>query len=297
MFDWSDARVFLAVCATQSFTAAAKELKLDQTTVGRRIAALETALGATLFRRGHAGLALTAAGEQARELAAQMQIAADSLDRRLRGQDHAEEGVVRLTTSESFARAFLVPRLAAFRERHPRVELSIKTDSRVLSLTRREADLAIRNFRPSQPGLVARKIGRIGFAFYASPSYVEGLRERSEEAYLGFEDELAAMPDAKWIGEGTGRPFALRANSRAVLESAAVAGLGVTVLPCFLGDRRDDLVRVGDRDGAMTRDLWLVVHREVQTSRCVRAVAEYVVDEVRRAREMLSGEPAKTHRG
>jgi DNA-binding transcriptional LysR family regulator len=79
-----------------------------------------------------------------------------------------------------------------------------------------------------------------------------------------------------------------------VLEAAAAAGLGVAVLPCFLGDRRDDLVRLGERDDTMTRDLWLVVHRELQTSRCVRAVADYVVDQVRAAKEMLSGQAANS---
>ena len=160
VFEWSDARVFLAVCREGSFTAAANRLSMNQTTVGRRVAVLEEALGAKLFRRGSGGLVLTSAGEEARVLAEQMETAADGLDRRLRGRDRTVKGVVRVTTAESFARAFLAPRLGPFVRRYPAIEISLRADSRVLSLARREADVAIRPWKPSQPGLVARKSGR-----------------------------------------------------------------------------------------------------------------------------------------
>jgi DNA-binding transcriptional LysR family regulator len=289
MFDWSDARIFLSVCAKQSFAAAGKDLGIDGSTVGRRIAALETALRAKLFRRGPAGLKLTPAGEEARELAGQMQSVADSLDRRIRGHDRGSEGVVRLTTIESLARAFLVPRLPAFHELHPRIELSINTDSRLLSLVRREADLAIRHVRPSQPGLVARKIGRVAFALYASPAYLAKPREPGRTFCLGLDDELAAMPDAEWLGETAGSRVPLRSSNRAVLESAAMAGLGAALLPCYLGDGRKDVVRVRPPDPVMVRDLWLVLHQELQSSGPVRVVADALVDMVRGGKDTLLG--------
>jgi DNA-binding transcriptional LysR family regulator len=135
--------------------------------------------------------------------------------------DRAAEGCVRITTAESLARAFLAPRLAGFRRTHPGIELSVKTDNRVLSLTRREADLALRHWRPTQPGLVARKIARVSFAFYASPAYVAEGRLEADDVFLGFEDELATMPDAEWLAERRASGYATRTNSRGVLERVA----------------------------------------------------------------------------
>jgi DNA-binding transcriptional LysR family regulator len=291
MFDWSDARIFLAVCERLTFTAAAARLAMDPTTVGRRIAALEAALVTRLFRRGPTGLTLTSAGEEARALAEQMAITADTLDRRLRGRDHAAKGPVRITTVESLARAFLAPRLAGFCRRHAGIELSVRTDNRALSLTRREADLALRDWRPSQPGLVTRKIGRVAFALYASPSYAAEGRAEADDVFLGFEDELTTMPEAEWLSERRDRRYALRSNSRAVLENAAASGLGIAVLPCYLGDGRADLMRVGAAGPVLVRDLWLVIHSELQTQARVRAVADFLVDAVGRARSLLLGAP------
>jgi DNA-binding transcriptional LysR family regulator len=289
MFDWSDAQIFLSVCERLSFTAAAKHLGMDQTTVGRRIAALETALAARLFNRGPAGLTPTNAGEEARVLAEQMMVAASTLDRRLRGRDRLIEGPVRITTAESFARAFLAPRLAGFCRRHPGIELSVKTDNRALSLTRREADLAVRHWKPSQLGLVARKIGRVSFALYASTSYVAERRAKADDVLLGFEDELATLPDAEWLSERRSGRTVLRTNSRAVLESAAAAGVGIAVLPCYLGDAHAGLVRVGGPEPDLVRDLWLVLHSELQTQARVRAVADYVIGEVAKGQDVLLG--------
>ena len=220
-----------------------------------------------------------------------MEATARELDRRLRGRDRAAEGCVRITTAESLARAFLAPRLVGFRRRHPGIELSVKTDNRVLSLTRREADLALRHWRPTQPGLVARKIARVSFALYASPAYVAEGRSEADDVFLGFEDELATMPDAEWLSERRASRYAMRTNSRAVLESAAAGGLGIAILPCYLGDARADLTRVGGSEPLLVRDLWLVVHAELRTQARVRAVVDFVVDEAHKARDVLLGRP------
>jgi len=248
----------------------------------------EAALGAKLFRRGPSGLAPTRAGEEALVIAEQMAAVAHRLEGRILGRDPAAEGFVRVTTAESFARAFLAPRLAAFFRRHPRIELSINTDNRVLSLSRREADVALRHFRPSQASLVTRKIGRVAFAPYASPSYVSQ-RRSGPDAYLGFEDELALMPDADWPPERRGRAYALGTNSRAVLESAAACGLGIAVLPCYLADGRADLVRVGAASTTLVRDLWLVVNDEQKDLARVRAFVDFIVEQVAGAQDVLMG--------
>lgn len=144
MFQWSDVHVFLSVAAHGSFTAAASDLAMDQTTIGRRIAALEAALGARLFIRGRSGLALTAAGEEVLDAAREMEAAALALDRRVSGRDRAAEGPVRVTTVETFGGRFVAPRLPALQARHPKIALTLVTSPRLLSLTQREADIAVR---------------------------------------------------------------------------------------------------------------------------------------------------------
>src|SRR5256885_5533592 len=163
MFDWSDMRVFLAVCARGSFTGAAPDVGVDATTVGRRIAALEVALGAKLFRRGREGLTLTSAGEDVLQSAREMDDAAHALELKVRGRDKAAQGLVRLTTVETFGVHFLVPRLARFARLHPDISLSLSTTPRQLNLSRREADVAVRLARPTQPGLVCRKLGEYAY--------------------------------------------------------------------------------------------------------------------------------------
>lgn len=302
MFDWSDIHVFLSVCARGSFTGAALELRMDQTTVGRRIASLEVALGSKLFRRGRQGLALTTAGEEVLLSARDMEQAAHALDRRVRGRDRLAQGAVRLTTVETFGSRFLAPRLPELRRRHPQIALTLVTSARLLSLSRREADIAVRLWKPTQPGLVTRKIGEYAYALYAAPRYLEGhpapITSAAAHEFLGFDDELSALPEALWLVERAGNRFALRSNSFPVLEAAAVAGAGIAVLPCYLGDGRADLARVGGADLVVNvRELWLVVHAELQAQARIRAVSDYIVREVAEARDALLGRPPRPRGG
>src|SRR5579859_1331327 len=139
VLEWSDLRVFLAASTSNSFTAAAQTLRLDQTTVGRRIASLEATLGTKLFRRGRDGLTLTAEGHEVLRLAREMEGAALALERRVGGGDRAARGRVRMATVETFGSRFLAPRAPEFRRKHPEIEWTLVTGLRTVSLTRREA--------------------------------------------------------------------------------------------------------------------------------------------------------------
>lgn len=294
MFQWSDVHIFLSVASRGSFTGAAPELAMDQTTIGRRIASLESALGTKLFHRGRSGLTLTAAGEEVLVAAHEMEHAAGSLERRISGRDRAAEGAVRLTTVETFGSRFLAPRLPELHRLYPKIALTIVTSPRVLSLTQREADLAVRLWKPTQPGLVARKIGEYAYALYASAEYVaahpQPLSEPSAHSFLGFDTDLASLPEALWIGERARDRFAFRTNSFAMLEQAAVAGAGIAVLPCYLADGRTDLARIGGPETVVNvRPLWLVVHRELQGQGRIRAITEFIAREVARAKDGLLG--------
>ena len=291
MFDWSDLRIFLTVARKGSFTAASRELRVDQTTVGRRVAALEASLGSKLFRRGRDGLSLSSAGREVLALARPMEDAAHALSVGVHARDRVPSGTVRVTTVESFAGRFFGGRIANFRRAYPDISLELSASNQTMSLTRREADIAIRLGRPEQPGLVARKIGSIGYGLFASRDYVKSHPGSDLEKHdvLGFDDELDAIPEARWLAARGHRPFVLRTNSVAALEAAAASGAGVAVLPCYIGSSRKELVRVLGPEQVLSRELWLVTHAELQDQARVRAVAEYIAGEVARAKSQLSG--------
>ncbi len=294
MFEWSDLRVLTTVHRTGSLSAAAGVLRIDQTTVGRRLSALEAALGARLFHRGRDGLRITRAGDEVLAFAGRMEEEALALERAVQGRDRAASGPVRLTTLESFGSRFLAPRLGALRAKHPGVVLDVHTDNRSLSLTRREADLAVRYRRPEQPGLLARRVGALAYAAYASPAYLAAAgrprrpADLARHAVLGYDDELAANPEARWLASLVGPAgVAGRSNSVGALAAAAAAGAGIAALPCFVGDADAGLERV--LPPAVTRDVWLVVHPELRDVGRVRAVMEFVSEAVAAAEAELLG--------
>ena len=291
MLDWSDLRVFLTVAVSGSFTAAAKAAHLDQTTVGRRIASLETTLGTKLFRRGRDGLTLTAEGNEVLRRAREMEESALALERRVGGLDGAAQGPVRVATIDTFGSSFLAPRMPEFRRKHPGIELTLVTGKRVASLTRREADVAVRLEKPAQADLVVRKLGTYAFALYASPSYLAkrpaARADLATHDVLGFNEE-ASFPEAVWLS-ARARRYALRTNSFAVLERAAIADAGVAVLPCFLADGRHDLVRLDPNEDVTARNLWVVVHHELAKQTRVRAVVDFVARQFASSRDAFAG--------
>ncbi|HSC84596.1 MAG TPA: LysR family transcriptional regulator, partial [Pseudomonas sp.] len=170
--NWDDARIFLALCREQTLRGAARVLKVDQATVGRRLTSLEQALGATLFLRTSAGYSLTAAGEVAMAAAQNMEASAGDLQRQILGMDGRMSGEVRVTTTESFALDFVIPAIAQVRREHPGIEVKLQASNQMLNLTRREADIAVRNVKPDSPDLIVRRIARWTSGLFASASYI-----------------------------------------------------------------------------------------------------------------------------
>jgi DNA-binding transcriptional LysR family regulator len=293
VFDWSDVRIFLTVQRTGSFTAAAKVLRIDQTTVGRRVAALESMLGSKLFRRGRDGLELTPAGRDIVGTAERMEEAAMALGRTALGRDQAVEGPVRLTTFESMGEEVLAAQVPSLHARHPGLVLDLNTDDRQLSLTRREADLAVRYGRPDQSDLVVRRIATIAYAVYASRDYVarHGVTRANlaEHPVVAYSADLPLLPQNAWLRDQGGRIVA-NTNNTNVVVTLVGAGLGLAALGCYVGDRHPELVRVLPPTELATRELLMVVHTELQRVPRVRAVADWVVDLMTANADLLSGE-------
>lgn len=284
MADWDDLRFFLAVHRAGTLAAAGKALKVDHTTVGRRLRGLESALGARLFDRRPDRLELTPAGSRILETARTMEEHFLSLDVKISSEDEKLEGCVRIATSHTVAARFLLPNLVALRESHPGIELEIVTGPGSYDLPRREADIALRFSKPPQQTLLTRRVAELGFAAYASKDYLASRGRPKRVADLaghdvvGYDREGSFIPGAKWLeASSQGTRSVVRCDQILSIAAGAVAGLGIAVLPCIAGDCEPKLVRVWD-ELLVTDVLYLVVHPELQRVRRVRAIVDALVE-------------------
>ena len=294
VFDWNDARYFLAIARGRSLSAAGRSLHVQQSTVGRRLGALETTLGARLFDRTPDGYLVTQAGEALLTHAERMEDEALSAERALLGREGKIAGVVRLTAPQAFGNAFITPMLARLRDEQPEILVELVADNANLSLTKREADLALRFGRPRQPLLVIRRLGDVATGLYASQGYLDRRgRPRGQELgahdYIDYDDTFLHKDTISWYRQCTrGGRCTFRVNGSHGIVAAIQAGMGVGPLPCWLGDQAAGLERVLPGQGR-SDELWIVLHRDLRHVARVRAVAEFFGREMRREAPRLVG--------
>jgi DNA-binding transcriptional LysR family regulator len=288
--NWDDARIFLALCRETTLRGAARVLGVDQATVGRRIAAMEKDLGSTLFLRASDGYVLTAAGETALGVARRMEAAALELQSRLQGHDDALAGTVRITSTDSITMDFLLPALAQLRLLHPRISVDIEVSTQMLSLPRRQSDLAIRNVKPDNPDLVVRKITSWPVGLFASADYLERHGEPQPETEFAGHQLVAYKPYATsaqglFLLDEPARQGTIAAllNSSLMLRRAVAAGLGIGEMPVYMG-QRENLVRIWpQRRRRADYDVWLVTHPDLRATARIRTVAEFLTEAIRGA--------------
>ncbi len=282
--DWNDLRFFLAVQRGSTLKAAGHALKIDPTTVGRRLAALETELGARLFDRTPEGYVLTTAGVRLLPVAESIAERIDTLVSEVAGDDQKLAGTVRLTATEMLATRFIMPYLPHFARRYPDIRLEVDCSTEMLSLARREVDIALRLARPREDGLVAQRLAAIELALYAAPRYAADhpLPDSAEQSLTGhhivaFADTSAFARENGWLSEHIqGAQVVMRSNSVSSLYAATVSGLGIALLPCIVAEKDRRLVRVPSVAGPKPRWIWQIVHRDLQHTARVRAVLGFV---------------------
>jgi len=280
--NWDALQAFLAVARTGRISAAARRLDVEHTTISRRLAALEMALGVPLFYRTNTGYTLTAHGRNALMQAEAMEQAALALTARVREGSGAIAGRVRIAMAPEFASHWLAPHLEAFRAKHPQIEVHILVGTRQRDLSRGEAELAVQSPRPRQKDLVAVRIGRTTLALYGSTTIVTGPRWRitSPETLRGvrlltYTSGFRMLQEARWFQALLAEVGAyMETNSTHALVAAARTGVGVAVLPRFVARWHDDLVEVSDPVAA--HDVWLITHPEFRRDPKVRATADFV---------------------
>lgn len=277
MVDWDNLRHFMAVGRNGTLSGAARALKVDHATVSRRLAALEAELDVMLVDRLPRSCRLTAIGQQVFDQAVTMESAADGIARIAQAAHTPLIGKVTLSAPPVLAAHLLAQQLAQFRSLYPDIRLSLAAQAQQVSLSRREADVALRLVRPEETGGVARKLGTMAFGLYVRRDYAyRDMPDRWQ--FIAYDESLADMPQQRWLlGIAGARPVACELNDIGGHLIAARAGAGVAGLPCFLGDADPDLMQVGEDVPPFSRDIWLMVHQDLRRTPSVRAVMDFVV--------------------
>lgn len=293
--EWGDLRVFLMLATEGRLSAAARKLEVSHPTVARRIKALEDAIGARLFDQLPDRFVLTAAGEELLADAREMERAAESIERRSVGLGDTTHGTVRISAGEAMT-AFLASHLPRLRQDLNCVEFELAASHMLANLSRREADLLIREQVPDVASIVTRRLGRVAYAVYGCLDLkIAGASRDAFKAmpWAGFDDEHEYMPGQSWmlaLLEGA-RPQ-VRVNNWLVLHDAVRAGAGVAVLPCYMGDADRALRRIGSILSEVAVDQWLLVHRDLRALPRVRAVMDALVQLFQEERAALEGKRA-----
>jgi DNA-binding transcriptional LysR family regulator len=262
--------------------------------MGRRLEALELRAGARLLTRTPGGYVLTPAGEAVLAHVERIEAETLAVERAIAGKDIRLEGSVRLTTVGTFAESVLPPILCELRETHPGIMVEIVVDTRALSLTKREADLALRFARFTQGDLAARKVGELTYGLYASHTYLARHGAPSFEAgapgHAVVQDlDLPDLPEMEWLRACAPRAATVfTANSRGVQHAMVAAGIGVGALVRYLGDADSRLVRLDAPRPSPMREIWLGVHDDIRHTPRIRAVADALVAGLRRMHGRLA---------
>ncbi len=292
MADWSDYQAFLAIAQGGSLARAAQKMKVDATTMGRRLRRLEGALGVTLFEQTREGQILTEVGEA---LLARVEAMAQAADQISEGPVQGVlSGTLRISVSEGLGSWFLPVHVPAFADAHPALTLDIVATSGFLSLTKREADIAVTLSRPKAGPVIARKLSDYALRLYASADYLARtptVRRPADLArnqrLVGYIPDLLYAPELNYLGElHPGLTAHLRSSSINAQHHLLSGGAGIGVLPCFIGDADPGLIAVLP-ETRIIRSFWLLTHKDTHQLARVRAGKEWLVEIAQRGAATL----------
>ncbi|HYE44293.1 MAG TPA: LysR family transcriptional regulator [Caulobacter sp.] len=297
--DWDDLRFVLAVTRSGAALGAARALGVNQSTVIRRIAHIEAALGVSLFERLRQGYRPTEAGLRVAETAERVEAEVLALTGRMAAERRTVAGTVRLTCSDTVASRLVVPWLPDFHKTHPGVVIEIITSDTRLDLARGEAEIALRaGSSPEGAGVVARRMPYSGWNLYCSRGYAEahGAPASPEEIaghpVIGMEGQMAALQPVAWLAaQAEPGSIRFRSNSLTGLIANLRADMGLAMLPCVMGDGEPDLVRCLPPLPELDSEVWLIVREDLKAAPHVRAFADFLAERMHQNRALMTGRP------
>ena len=288
-FDWNKARAFLVTAEEGSLSAAARALSMAQPTLGRQVSGLEQELGIVLFERVGRGLRLTTSGVELLKHVRDMGDAAGRVSMNALGQSQAFEGTICISASETYAAVLLPPIIAKLRILEPGIHVEIVVANHASDLRRREADIAIRNFRPTEPDLIAKKVGDADAVLYATPGYIARIgnpttpEELRHAHFVNLDHGGMMMKGLNGLGLSlTEENFPLLTESYLVMWELVRQGAAIGILDAYIGDSDPNVKRVLPNLEPLIFPIWLVSHRELNTSRRIRRVFDFLAEELHR---------------
>lgn len=291
--DWEDIKTFNAVMAAGTVRNAARDLGVHHSTVSRRIEALEQSLKVRLFDRRPEGYAPTQAGEELAAIAAGFGNDLNTITRRIAGRDDMLPGKLVVTMAEPLATGIFAPHLPEFSDRYPGLELNIIVTYEELDVSRREADIAVRMNNNPPDTLVGKRYFPYYMSIYAAPAYLEKhdlVAEPETGRWLGWNDTEGRYPDWTQHSEFARVPVWGAFDRPSVQVAAAKAGLGLTMLPCMIGDVEPGLIRATNRKPEPARDIWVLTHNDLRRTARVRAFMDFAEQVIRENKPLLIGE-------
>lgn len=294
-YNWHDILFFLELSRHGQLVDAAKQLKVDYTTVGRRVRDLESALNCKLFRRTRSGYVPTEAGIRILQFAEAMEFGANAIAQAVGNKEMAASGPVRVATMEGIGSFYFAPRFERFRNDHPSVVVELVTAPRWINLSKREADVFISFSKPSERRLAVRKIGEFQTFLYAASAYLRRMGEPKDVSdldqhdFVDYIDDLIEIPAVRWLHDvAVPRRVVFRSSSLVAQFNSASAGVGIAMLPTFMSAHNKDLRRVLPGLAAK-REIWLSIHRDLEHVTRIDAVVRFIAGTLEKDRDLLMG--------
>lgn len=298
MFNWDDLKYFLAMAEEGSLSAAARKINVSQPTLSRRLNALEEDVGAELFARTRTGLEMTALGESLVHHARHMRDDVHSVERLVTGHDSRLKGSVIISCTETLGTDWLVKNTFPFHQQYPGITVEIKVANQTSDLLRREADIALRMFRPVQNDLVAKKTVQINYGYYATKDYLdrmgtpEKLSDLRDHHFILPHDEILAHTNKNNRAMRSPSETSFRSNSLQSLEAAVRHGFGIGAYSCINAHGNPNLVRLFGDYVVYSAEIWLVSHAELRRSARIRAMYDYLGDMITDNKAAFEGKAA-----
>ena len=290
--DWNDLHLVLAVCREGTLSGAARSLGVNHSTVFRRIGAIETRLGVRLFERFSHGYVMTEAGQAIYESSEIIESEVLGLTRKLIGRDLHLKGVLRVAVPDALLLKILMSHFRRFSQSYPDIELELITSNNYLNLSKREADIAIRVTQSPTETAIGRKICALKSTLYASEDYLAENGDLNFQAHhwLMPAEELEHLPVNQWLIKNyPGAKVILRSNTLLGLYEAALQGMGISSLPCFLADPDTRLKRLLSPVDELDSELWLLTHPDLRRTARVQALMEFLKKALDTHKNQLEG--------
>jgi DNA-binding transcriptional LysR family regulator len=292
---WDEFRLVKAIADTGSLAGAGDVLSLNHSTVFRRLNALEQDLGSRLFERSRTGYVPTPAGEEMVSLAGRMAEDITEFERRVAGRDVKPSGELRVTTNDSFVAHLTTPLFGAFCRQFPEIRLDVVVDNRALNLSKRDADIAIRATAEPPETLVGRRIAAIAWSVYGASDAAHGMTDEpssfAAEPWVGFGDAFVNIGPARWMARSVPQAkVSYRLNTILGMAQAIQSGVGIGIVPCFIGDRTPGLKRLLKSPLVFDASLWLLTHPDLKNSARVRAFIDFMGRELMKQKALIEGQ-------